>query len=76
MGKNKQKQKQKEGSPAVKVIGVLADDIAIRTLNVANQEMADAIPAIAQDLKKHIDSTFHLHGNGLTIDTETVSIPG
>jgi hypothetical protein len=75
MGKNKQK--QKASSPtSVKVIGVLADESAIRTLNVANQEMGDAVSTIALDLKKHIDTTFGLRGDGLTIDTETVVIPG
>jgi len=74
MGRNKQKQKASPTS--VKVIGVLADESAIRTLNVADQEMGDAVSAIAQDLKKHIDTTFGLRGDGLTIDTETVVIPG
>ena len=75
MGKNKPK--QKASSPtSVKVIGVLADDTAIRTLNVTNQEMGDAVSAISQDLKKHIDTTFGLHGDGLAIDSETVLIPG
>jgi hypothetical protein len=72
MGKNKQKKKDS----SVKVIGVLADESAIRTLNVANQEMGDAVCAISQDLKKHIDTTFALRGDGLAIDTETVVIPG
>jgi hypothetical protein len=74
MGKNKQKQKASPTS--VKVIGVLADESAIRTLNVADQKMGDAISAIAQDLKQHVDITFGLRGDGLTIDTETVVIPG
>jgi len=75
MGKNKQK--QKASSPtSVKVIGVLADESAIRTLNVADQKMGDAIPAISQDLKKHIDTTFGLRGDGIAIDPETVLIPG
>jgi hypothetical protein len=75
MGKNKQKQKA-SSSTSVKVIGVLADDTAIRTLNVANQEMGDAVSAISQDLKEHIDISFGLRGDGLTIDPETVLIPG
>ena len=76
MGKNKQKQKASSSSPSVKVIGVLADESAIRTLNVANQEMGDAVSTVAQNLKQHIDTTFGLRGDGLTIDTETVLIPG
>jgi hypothetical protein len=74
MGKNKQK--QKGSSSSIKVIGVLADESAIRTLKVANQEMGDAVSAISHDLKKHIDTTFGLRGDGLTIDPETVLIPG
>jgi len=70
------KNKQKASSPTVKVIGVLADESAIRTLNVADQKMGKAIPAISQDLKKHIDTTFGLRGDGLAIDPETVLIPG
>jgi len=70
------KNKQKASSPTVKVIGVLADESAIRTLNVADQKMGEAIPAISQDLKKHIDTTFGLRGDGLAIDPETVLIPG
>jgi hypothetical protein len=58
MGKHKQKQ---GASPtSVKVIGVFADESAIQTLNVTNQKMGDAVSAIAQDLKKHIDNMFHL----------------
>jgi hypothetical protein len=34
------------------------------------------VSAIAQDLKKHADTMFGLRGDGLTIDTETVVIPG
>ena len=77
MGKNKQKQKASSSSPtSIRVIGVLADESAIRTLNVANQEMGDAVSAISHDLKKHIDTTLGLRGDGLTIDPETVLIPG
>ena len=75
MGKNKRKEKA-SSTTSVKVIGVLADESAIRTLNVANQEMGEAVCAISQDLKKHIDTTFALRGDGLTIDAETVVIPG
>ena len=76
MGKNKQKQKASSSSPSVKVIGVLADESAIRTLNVANQEMGDAVSTISQELKQHVDTTFGLRGNGLIIDADTVLIPG
>ena len=76
MGKNRQKQKASSSSPSVKVIGVLADESAIRTLNVANQEMGDAVSTISLELKQHIDTTFGLRGDGLTIDAETVLIPG
>jgi len=51
--------------------GVLADESAIRTLGNGN-----AVSAISYDLKTHIDTMFGLHRDGLTIDPETVLIPG
>lgn len=63
-------------SSSVQVIGVLADDSVIRTANVADLNIQTAIGTIANDLQTHINSTFSLREGGITIDTETVFIPG
>ena len=63
-------------SSSVKVIGVLADDSVIRTANVPDLNIQSAIDTIANDLQTHINSTFSLREDGITIDTKTVLIPG
>jgi hypothetical protein len=63
-------------SAGVKVIGVLADDAVIRTATIADQDIQTVVCTIANDLQKHIDSTFSLREYGIKINTDNVIIPG
>jgi len=61
----------------VKVIGVLADDLVIRTAAVAaDQPIGTVVRTIADDLQTHINSAFSLREQGIIIETDTVLIPG
>jgi hypothetical protein len=69
--------RQASSTESVKVIGVLADESASRTLKVAaNQEMGDAVSHVSQELSKHLNHVYSLPGDGIVIDTDSVIIPG
>jgi hypothetical protein len=63
-------------STTVEVTGVLADDAVISTAIIADQDIKTAVCTVADDLQKHIDSTFSLRRNGIKINTDNVLIPG
>ena len=61
----------------VRLIGVLADDSNIRTVNVPrSMTIGNVVSTVASDLQAHVNSAFSLNDNGIILDTDNVTIPG
>jgi hypothetical protein len=89
MGKGRRKGKQRaretsinpppsSSSPPIRVIGLLADDTVIRTVNVPDKSstLGDVVSTIGVDLQGHVNTVFGLSNNPVALDIDNVTIPG
>jgi hypothetical protein len=80
MGKGKQKQKNPPVKPdkpfKLQVVGILMDASVTCTADAADESIEATISEIAGNLESHVDSSFSLGDNKITIDVESVRIFG